>query len=140
MSPFLARPILLLNYARMSDRTSQKLYKVSTSKKVLLQYRRYIDGFLVITKDLIRNVVVPSKDKAPSAICISQNTIKSVREKSVVRTREEIQLEVENARQEQQDSLNAAAQRKMKFQEADLVKQVSRFLVRLLVIFTQTRN
>ena len=124
----------------MSDRTSQKLYKVSTSKKVLLQYRRYIDGFLVITKDLIRNVVVPSKDKAPSAICISQNTIKSVREKSVVRTREEIQLEVENARQEQQDSLNAAAQRKMKFQEADLVKQVSRFLVRLLVIFTQTRN
>lgn len=125
MSPFLARPILLLNYARMSDRTSQKLYKVSTSKKVLLQYRRYIDGFLVITKDLIRNVVVPSKDKAPSAICISQNTIKSVREKSVVRTREEIQLEVENARQEQQDSLNAAAQRKMKFQEADLVKQVS---------------
>ena len=74
---------------------------------------------------MIRNVVVPSKDKAPSAICISQNTIKSVREKSVVRTREEIQLEVENARQEQQDSLNAAAQRKMKFQEADLVKQVS---------------
>ena len=76
---------------------------------------------------MIRNVVVPSKDKAPSAICISQNTIKSVREKSVVRTREEIQLEVENARQEQQDSLNAAAQRKMKFQEADLVKQVSFF-------------
>merc|ERR1711885_102307 len=60
---------------------------------------------------------------APSAICISQNTIKSVRDKSVVRTREEIQLELENARQEQQDSLNAAAQRKMKFQEADLIKQ-----------------
>ena len=89
---------------------------------------------------MIRNVVVPSKDKAPSAICISQNTIKSVRDKSVVRTREEIQLEIENARQEQQDSMDAAALRKKKFQEADLVKQVSRFLVRLLVIFTQTRN
>jgi len=77
----------------------------------------------VITKDLIRNVVVPSKDKAPSAICISQNTIKSVRDKSVVRTREEIQLELENARQEQQDSMDAAALRKKKFQEADLEKQ-----------------
>ena len=74
---------------------------------------------------MIRNVVVPSKDKAPSAICISQNTIKSVRDKSVVRTREEIQLELENARQEQQDSMDAAALRKKKFQEADLVKQVS---------------
>ena len=83
--------------------------------------------FLVITKDLIRNVVVPSKDKAPSAICISQNTIKSVRDKSVVRTREEIQLELENARQEQQDSMDAAALRKKKFQEADLVKQASHF-------------
>ena len=74
---------------------------------------------------MIRNVVVPSKDKAPSAICISQNTIKSVRDKSVVRTREEIQLELENARQEQQDSMDAAALRKKKFQEADLEKQVS---------------
>jgi len=86
---------------------------------------------------LIRNVVVPSKDKAPSAICISQNTIKSVRDKSVVRTREEIQLELENARQEQQDSMDAAALRKKKFQEADLEKQVSFNSHKLLVLCNQ---
>ena len=78
----------------------------------------------MITKDLIRNVVVPSKSKTPAPICISKSTIESVRQKSKVRTRQEIQTETEDARNEAENALAAAAQRKLKFEEIDLRKQV----------------
>jgi len=77
----------------------------------------------VITKDLIRNVVVPSKSKTPAPICISKSTIDSVRQKSKVRTRQEIQTETEDARNDAENALAAAAQRKLKFEEIDLRKQ-----------------
>merc|ERR1712062_552395 len=77
----------------------------------------------VITKDLIRNVVVPSKEKTPAPICISKSTIDSVRKKSKVRTRQAIQKEFEDARIGAENALAAAAQRKLKFEEIDLRKQ-----------------
>ena len=79
----------------------------------------------MITKDLIRNVVVPSKSKTPAPICISKSTIDSVRQKSKVRTRQEIQTETEDARNDAENALAAAAQRKLKFEEIDLRKQVT---------------
>ena len=77
----------------------------------------------VITKDLIRNVVVPSKTKPHNAICINQATLRSVHEKSKTKTRDELMMELENARKEQEIAMAAAAQRKHKFEETDLHKQ-----------------
>ena len=108
-----------------------KLFKVIT----YYMSSTYNSRYSVITKDLIRNVVVPSKEKTPAPICISKSTIDSVRQKSKVRTRQAIQKEFEDARIGAENALAAAAQRKLKFEEIDLRKQVKYSMYTLSSLF-----
>ena len=59
-------------------------------------------------------------------------------QKLQTKTRDELMTELENARKEQEIAMAAAAQRKHKFEETDLHKQVQLLYYQLFLIKTQT--
>ena len=67
-------------------------------------------SFSVITKDLIRNVVVPS-DGYHKALLLSRQQFDQIKTKSKVKSHAEAKSEIDSARKEQINEINAAAQR-----------------------------
>ena len=73
----------------------------------------------MITKDLIRNVVVPSKDYR-KALLLNKQQFRQIKNKSKVKSPEGVSAEIDSARQEQEKELAAATKRKERFQMMDL--------------------
>jgi len=76
----------------------------------------------VITKDLIRNVVVPSTGYH-KALLLSRQQFDQIKNKSKVKSQAQAKSEIDQARKEQEIEINAAAQRKYKFQEQDFYRK-----------------
>jgi len=81
----------------------------------------------VITKDLIRNVVVPSKGYH-KALLLNRQQFQQIKTKSKVKSKEGTQAEIDSARNTQECELSAATQRKQRFQEMDLNRKQNKTL------------
>jgi len=81
----------------------------------------------VITKDLIRNVIVP-QEKADRTILLEKSMAQHIEEKSSVKSKETIRAEMDMARKEKNDAITAAAQRKERFKEIDIHRKKSQAL------------
>ena len=79
------------------SRRRPRLFKVCTLAVIEL----FSNTGLVITKDLIRNVVVPSKD-CRKALLLNKQQFSQIRNKSKVKSPEGVSAEIDSARQEQE--------------------------------------
>jgi len=81
----------------------------------------------VITKDLIRNVVVPANDYK-KALLLNRHQFEQIKNKAKVKSKEAIDAEIGNARNAQVNELAAATQRKQRFQDMDLHRKENKEL------------
>lgn len=77
----------------------------------------------VITKDLIRNVVVPSEDPSGLTIVLRPNKFVSIRNAARVRTKAEIQREYEITKAEKDAAMEASSKRKEQMKQRELLRQ-----------------
>merc|ERR1712142_802583 len=77
----------------------------------------------VITKDLIRNVIVPAKDPSGQSLVLERQSFNRIKNAAKVRPQSAIQREALNRQQQKEELAAAAAERKARFQELDLNRQ-----------------
>jgi len=107
------------NYRTKAKRSEvdELLFGLSTKNSAL--FKTTPETVQVITKDLIRNVVVPSKD-CRKALLLNKQQFRNIKSKSKVKSPEGVSAEIDSARQEQEKELAAATKRKERFQMMDL--------------------
>merc|ERR1712036_87932 len=77
----------------------------------------------VITKDLIRNVVVPGEDPSGLTVVLRPNKFMSIRNAARVRTKEEIQKEYDISKAEKDAAMEASGKRKEEMKQRELNRQ-----------------
>ncbi|XP_076438329.1 cilia- and flagella-associated protein 45-like isoform X2 [Babylonia areolata] len=77
----------------------------------------------VITKDLIRNLIVPSEDPSGQSMIMPRDQFMRILQASRVMTKEEREAEIERLKMEKQAALEAAQQRKNEMKQLDLARQ-----------------
>jgi len=77
----------------------------------------------VITKDLIRNVIVPSKDPSGQSIVLRRHNLSRIKSASKVKSQSEIEREAMRRQQEKDDKATEAAERKKYFEELDAARK-----------------
>ncbi|XP_039251391.1 cilia- and flagella-associated protein 45-like [Styela clava] len=77
----------------------------------------------VITKDLIRNVVVPSSDPSGLTIVLKPSNYERVRRAARVRTKEEIQAHYEMTKREKEEAMEASQQRKEEMKQREMMRK-----------------
>ncbi|XP_026782837.3 cilia- and flagella-associated protein 45 [Pangasianodon hypophthalmus] len=82
----------------------------------------------VITKDLIRDIRIPSKDPSGQSVILCPAEIKRIMGKSRVLTKEEKEAALETQRQAREEAMNAAEERKVLMQQADVSRQKNQAL------------
>merc|ERR1711973_245306 len=100
-----------------SSEVDELLFGLNNKKSAV--FKSTPETVQVITKDLIRNVVVPS-DGYHKALLLSRQQFDQIKTKSKVKSHAEAKSEIDSARKEQ---INDAAQRKQKFQEQDFYRK-----------------
>merc|ERR1711937_173649 len=103
-----------------SSEVDELLFGLNNKKSAV--FKSTPETVQVITKDLIRNVVVPS-DGYHKALLLSRQQFDQIKTKSKVKSHAEAKSEIDSARKEQINEINAAAQRKQKFQEQDFYRK-----------------
>ncbi|MCI4379029.1 hypothetical protein PGIGA_G00223090 [Pangasianodon gigas] len=82
----------------------------------------------VITKDLIRDIRIPSKDPSGQSVILCPAEIERIMGKSRVLTKEEKEAALETQRQAREEAMNAAEERKVLMQQADVSRQKNQAL------------
>jgi hypothetical protein len=77
----------------------------------------------VITKDLIRNVIVPAKDPSGQSLVLKRQNFNRIKNAAKVRPQSAIQQEALTRQQQKEELAAAAAERKARFQELDLSRK-----------------
>ncbi|CAK8698512.1 unnamed protein product [Clavelina lepadiformis] len=77
----------------------------------------------VITKDLIRNVVVPGNDPSGLTVVLNTSRYSRIKGASRVKTKEEIQLEYEISKLEKDQAMEAAQKRKEEMKQRELQRK-----------------
>merc|ERR1719402_514301 len=115
---------------RVRSRTSEvdETLFSSPTKDVLLKRQtaappRDRETVTVITKDLIRNVIVPSKDPSGQSLVLQRSNFHRIKNASKVRSQSAIEQEAINRQHQKEEDMAAAADRKAKFQELDLSRK-----------------
>lgn len=116
------------NTYRVRSRTSdvdETLFSSPTKDSLIKRQQapRARETVTVITKDLIRNVIVPSKDPSGQSVVLQRNSFNRIKHASKVRSKLDIEQEAKNRQQKKEENMSAAADRKAKFQELDLDRQ-----------------
>jgi len=79
----------------------------------------------VVTKDLIRNVIVPSKDPSGNSIVLGRHNLNRIKSSSRVRSQSEIEDEAMRRQAEKEEKAAEVAERKQHFAELDMEKKTS---------------
>merc|ERR1712113_1289679 len=77
----------------------------------------------VITKDLIRNVIVPSKDPSGQSVVLRRHNLSRIKSASKVKSQSEIEREAMQRQQDKDDKATEAAERKKYFEELDAARK-----------------
>jgi len=85
----------------------------------------------VITKDLIRNLVVPNEDPSGQSIVLPPDQFYRILHASRVQTKEEKQMEIERFKMDKEAALEAAADRKNQMKQLDLARRKNQALTDL---------
>lgn len=111
--------------------TKEQTHLIETSPPARNGYRnsglrsktRKPETVQVITKDLIRNVVVPSCDPSGLTIVLKPGNYERVKRASRVRTKEEIQAEYEMTKKEKEEAMEASQQRKEEMKQREMMRK-----------------
>lgn len=77
----------------------------------------------VITKDLIRNLIVPTEDPSGQSMVLPRDQFMRILQSSRVKTKEEKEAELEMLKLEKEAALEAAQRRKNEMKQLDLARQ-----------------
>jgi len=100
---------------------SQKRGEEKVRRKV--QNPRPRETVTVITKDLIRDVIVPSQDPSGNSLILTNNQLNRIKNAARVKSHTELEQDAMRRQQAKEESLAAAAERKAKMQELDAERQ-----------------
>merc|ERR1719228_2004825 len=79
----------------------------------------------VITKDLIRNVIVPSKDPSGQSVVLRRHNLNRIKSNSKVKTPSEIEAEAARRQAEKEELAAEVADRKNHFATLDMDKKAN---------------
>lgn len=77
----------------------------------------------VITKDLIRNLIVPKEDPSGGRVVLSYMDYLRVKGRSRIKTKEELEREVDQLSKAKEETMSAVEQRKKQLKEYDISRQ-----------------
>ena len=79
----------------------------------------------MITKDLIRNVIVPSKDPSGQSVVLRRHNLNRIKSNSKVKTQSEIEAEAARRQAEKEELAAEVADRKHHFATLDMDKKAN---------------
>jgi len=113
---------------RVRAKTSQvdeTLFSSSPQKKVQEKTKPKRETVQVITKDLIRNVIVPSKDPSGQSVVLRRHNLNRIKSNSKVKTPSEIEAEAARRQAEKEEAAAEVADRKQHFATLDMDKKAN---------------
>nr|XP_002127322.1 cilia- and flagella-associated protein 45-like [Ciona intestinalis] len=101
----------------------QQKSMVAPRRSGLRSKTRKPETIQVITKDLIRNVVVPGNDPSGLTVILNPNKFGRIQQAARVRTKEEIQREYEMTKMEKDHAMEASQLRKEQMKQRELERK-----------------
>ncbi|XP_038830318.1 cilia- and flagella-associated protein 45 [Salvelinus namaycush] len=95
------------------------------------QKTQKLETVRIITKDLIRDLKIPSKDPSGLSVILRPTDIERIATASLVSTKEEREFTLESQRREREAAMDAAEDRKAHIRQADLSRQKNQGLSEL---------
>merc|ERR1711892_1582741 len=109
---------------RVRAKTSQVDESLFASPKKVVQEKKR-ETVQVITKDLIRNVIVPSKDPSGQSIVLRRHNLNRIKSNSKVKSQSEIEAEAARRQAEKEELAAEVVDRKHHFAVLDMDKKAN---------------
>merc|ERR1711892_163297 len=109
---------------RVRAKTSQVGESLFASPKKVVQEKKR-ETVQVITKDLIRNVIVPSKDPSGQSIVLRRHNLNRIKSNSKVKSQSEIEAEAARRQAEKEELAAEVIDRKHHFAVLDMDKKAN---------------
>merc|ERR1712113_1147915 len=108
---------------RVRAKTSEVDETLFASSKKRVDANPKRETVQVITKDLIRNVIVPSKDPSGQSVVLRRHNLNRIKSASKVKSQTQIENEAAKRQMEKEERATQAAERKKYFAQLDVLKK-----------------